>query len=567
MLGLAISSLAYAPTPLHSVAASRRCFAAAGVRMQEGITCEVEKRPRSSVALKIKIPKGLSSQVHQKVLEDLAKSAKVPGFRKGKVPVDAVAATLGVKRVKDGVVEQLVDLGMQQAGQQVQVATAGQARLERDIDDIAAEYTLGGEFDFSVLVDVYPDLSTHLDEAAYSKLSVEVDDVPFNQEAYDAALRKLRDQHVDLIEKGAAAAMGDQLEANMNGYFATADGGKGEPLPQVAGGESLQIEMKEGKFMHGLVEGLVGATDGETRSIAVTFPARSSAPQLAGKQALFEVDVIKVQTRQLPEVNDAFAERVKAGMSWADLDAKLKEGVEQEMADTRQQNTDVALSKALVELLPDDFEVPDTIVQEVTKERFAAMLADLRERGTPDEQLKDLITEERCVAAAATGRVAAARPVPPAPSRPLTPRPPFPSMQVRAVLDDLAAVGREAGGDRLLPEGGGEPAEPEGGDGAGRRRDHDAAGAGDAARREVQGVGGAPEGGGAARAQDGVRLPRQGRHPHLRRAQGALGRGGARRDARGARRGGDDAKEGGQVGVNSGWRGGVYGGARDGRAR
>ena len=424
MLGLAISSLAYAPTPLHSVAASRRCFAAAGVRMQEGITCEVEKRPRSSVALKIKIPKGLSSQVHQKVLEDLAKSAKVPGFRKGKVPVDAVAATLGVKRVKDGVVEQLVDLGMQQAGQQVQVATAGQARLERDIDDIAAEYTLGGEFDFSVLVDVYPDLSTHLDEAAYSKLSVEVDDVPFNQEAYDAALRKLRDQHVDLIEKGAAAAMGDQLEANMNGYFATADGGKGEPLPQVAGGESLQIEMKEGKFMHGLVEGLVGATDGETRSIAVTFPARSSAPQLAGKQALFEVDVIKVQTRQLPEVNDAFAERVKAGMSWADLDAKLKEGVEQEMADTRQQNTDVALSKALVELLPDDFEVPDTIVQEVTKERFAAMLADLRERGTPDEQLKDLITEERCVAA--RRRPCCRRP--PRPARPGPPaHPPSPS--------------------------------------------------------------------------------------------------------------------------------------------
>ena len=425
MLGLAISPLAYAPTPLHSVAASRRCFAAAGVRMQEGITCEVEKRPRSSVALKIKIPKGLSSQVHQKVLEDLAKSAKVPGFRKGKVPVDAVAATLGVKRVKDGVVEQLVDLGMQQAGQQVQVATAGQARLERDIDDVAADYTLGDEFDFSVLVDVYPDLSTHLDEAAYSKLSVEVDDVPFNQEAYDAALRKLRDQHVDLIEKGAAAAMGDQLEANMNGYFATADGGKGEPLPQVAGGESLQIEMKEGKFMHGLVEGLVGATDGETRSIAVTFPARSSAPQLAGKAALFEVDVIKVQTRQLPEVNDAFAERVKAGMSWADLDAKLKEGVEQEMADTRQQNTDVALSKALVELLPDDFEVPDTIVQEVTKERFAAMLADLRERGTPDEQLKDLITEERCVAA--RRRPCCRRPPRPArPVPPAHPRPPFP---------------------------------------------------------------------------------------------------------------------------------------------
>ena len=293
MLGLAISSLAYAPTPLHSVAASRRCFAAAGVRMQEGITCEVEKRPRSSVALKIKIPKGLSSQVHQKVLEDLAKSAKVPGFRKGKVPVDAVAATLGVKRVKDGVVEQLVDLGMQQAGQQVQVATAGQARLERDIDDIAAEYTLGGEFDFSVLVDVYPDLSTHLDEAAYSKLSVEVDDVPFNQEAYDAALRKLRKQHADIIdqEAGVKCENGDQLVVNMNGFLSDAEGVKGEPLPAVAGGDGVTVPLEPGKFMPGLVEGLLGASKGETRDISVTFPPRSSAPQLAGKSAIFEVEV------------------------------------------------------------------------------------------------------------------------------------------------------------------------------------------------------------------------------------------------------------------------------------
>ena len=296
----------------------------------------------------------------------------------------------------------------------------GQARLERDIDDIAAEYTLGGEFDFSVLVDVYPDLSTHLDEAVYSKLSVEVDDVPFNQEAYDAALRKLRDQHVDLIEKGAAAAMGDQLEANMNGYFATADGGKREPLPQVAGGESLQIEMKEGKFMHGLVEGLVGATDGETRSIAVTFPARSSAPQLAGKAAF------RGRRDQGADAPAPGGERRvrRARQGGDELGRPRREAQGGRRAGDggqRQQNTDVALSKALVELLPDDFEVPDTIVQEVTKERFAAMLADLRERGTPDEQLKDLITEERCVAA--RRRPCCRRPPRPARPAPAPPRP------------------------------------------------------------------------------------------------------------------------------------------------
>ena len=64
--------------------------------------------------------------------------------------------------------------------------------------------------------------------------------------------------------------------------------------------------------MPGLVEGLIGATQGETRDITVTFPPRSSAAMLSGKTAIFEVEVLNVFRKELPEPGDDFADTVKA---------------------------------------------------------------------------------------------------------------------------------------------------------------------------------------------------------------------------------------------------------------
>jgi trigger factor len=146
--------------------------------------------------------------------------------------------------------------------------------------------------------------------------------------------------------------------------------------------------------MPGLVEGLLGAKTGERKEIEVTFPPRSSAPQLAGKAAIFEVDVLAVQQRHLPEVGDAFAQRVKSDMTWEELDAKLREGVQHDADEKQKQATHAAFEKALTNALPESFELPETMVEQVTKERFAAMLADMRERGSTDEKLKELVTQE-----------------------------------------------------------------------------------------------------------------------------------------------------------------------------
>jgi trigger factor len=367
---------------------------ASGVCMLENIKVDVRKQPKSSVALDISIPGDVTKSVHEQVLSKLGSQYEVDGYRKGKVPRDALMAKIGSERLKLAVVEELIDVGMSKSGSQMRLQTIGEARLQGELQDLAKVYEPGKAMTFTIAVDVYPEVPISAD--LYTGLKVEVEAVPFNQDAYDAAILKLRDQHADLqeAEEGAAAKPGNQLLVDMVGYAAKGDGSKGERLPAVAGGDNVQLPLKPGKFMPGLVEGLVGVKKGETRDIRVTFPARTSVPELAGKEAIFEVTCQKVQRRIFPELTDGFANKVKTGMTFKELDEKLREGVQQEVDAAFRKNAHRAIEKALLKALPAEFEVPQTLLEQVSKERFAAMLSDMRERGTPDEKLKELITKE-----------------------------------------------------------------------------------------------------------------------------------------------------------------------------
>jgi len=388
------AALAYAfsstPPLLHR--AAPRCLAP---HMEEDtLKCDVRKLPKSAIALDIIVPAQVADEIHLKTLAKLAKTAQLDGFRAGKVPPQAVIAKLGMQKVKEATVEQIVDVGMQKSGVGARVQTVGEARLPEEMENVARRYKVGEELAFTVEVDIYPQVP--LEGVEYKGLRVEVEAVEFNQDAYDSALKKLQKRHCDIVDQPAevAAEEGDQVVVNMNGFLTTPEGAKGEPLPAVAGGDGVTVPLEPGKFMPGLMEGLVGARAGETKEISVIFPPRSSVPQLAGKGAIFEVDVLNVQHRLMPEPGDAFANRVKDGMDWAELDGKLREGVQADADEKLKAATHVAFEKALVKALPEDFELPETMMEQVSKERFAAMLGDMRERGTTDEKLKELVTQE-----------------------------------------------------------------------------------------------------------------------------------------------------------------------------
>ena len=153
----------------------------------------------------------------------------------------------------------------------------GQATLKIPAEDLADDYKPGQDLTLPVRCDVWPEIhwKDTGKEKAYVGLQGKYARKPFNQERLDTALRDLKERYVTLdtvTDTDYALQMGDSCFVNMDGYMATPDGEKGEPLPNAASGDRVEVVLGPGRYMEGLVEGLVGAKVGETRLVKVSFP-------------------------------------------------------------------------------------------------------------------------------------------------------------------------------------------------------------------------------------------------------------------------------------------------------
>jgi len=274
----------------------------------------------------------------------------------------------------------------------------GQPVLSTKVEILAESFAPGEELEMVVRCDVWPEVNW-LDaeeerEKPYYGLKGKYTRKPFAQEKYDKAIGDLKDKYAVLsdMEEGGVLARGDACMVNMVGYMANDDGTKGEALPNAASGDNVEVILTEGRYMEGLIEGLIGAKVGDTRTINVSFPERLRDKTLAGKKAIFDVTVNTASSRKLPEVDDAFAAQVRDGLTAESLEAELKKAIdEQDQKDFLPARND-ALGKALAARV--DMEVPDTLITNQAKEKYATMMAEFREQGMADAEIKKLISPE-----------------------------------------------------------------------------------------------------------------------------------------------------------------------------
>lgn len=113
---------------------------------------------------------------------------------------------------------------------------------------------------------------------------------------------------------------------------------------------------------------------------------------LAGKQAIFDVEVLEASKRTIPELTDEFAAKVKAGLTAESLLAELRKAVDEEDAKEFVGARNAALAKALAETL--EVEIPDTLITNQAKEKFALMMTEMRDSGVSDEEIKNQIKPE-----------------------------------------------------------------------------------------------------------------------------------------------------------------------------
>jgi FKBP-type peptidyl-prolyl cis-trans isomerase (trigger factor) len=113
---------------------------------------------------------------------------------------------------------------------------------------------------------------------------------------------------------------------------------------------------------------------------------------LAGKKALFDVEIVQCSKRTVPEVNDEFAEKVKAGLTSESLLAELRKAIDEEDSKDFVPARNAALGKALATRV--EVDVPDTLITNQAREKFAVMMAEMRDNGVADDVIKQQINPD-----------------------------------------------------------------------------------------------------------------------------------------------------------------------------
>lgn len=358
-----------------------------------GMSIKTAPLPNSQVSLEISVGQEECTAAWNATLKELTKRANIKGFRKGNAPKQVVINEYGRETIKASACEEVIEKSIQKALKDAKINAIGQAEIDTDggVDSVIANYDPKSPLTFKVKIDVWPDATF---SATYENLDIEAEESAFDESLVDKALEDLRKKEAFSViaPEGSTAKLGQKLVGSMVGYYRKEDGTTGDKLPEIADGESIEIEMAEGKFMPGFVEGLIGVGVNETRNVNVDFPQMNARPELAGVKAIFQVTIEAIQDVVLPELNDDFAKQVSEETSLGDLRKTIKDRLDTEAGNAQEKNINKAIDDKLASITEVDF--PESLVENQVKNKFATMLSSFKDNGMTDSQVKAMVTKE-----------------------------------------------------------------------------------------------------------------------------------------------------------------------------
>ncbi|MEO0758997.1 MAG: trigger factor [Cyanobacteria bacterium J06648_16] len=315
-----------------------------------------ETLPDSQIGLEIEVPGDVTKQTYEQMLRKYMQSANIPGFRKGKVPRPVLIQRLGPERLKASALEELVQTVIEKAVKAEDIEAIGNYQLVSSFEDLIGQFEPGKPLTLSASVDVPPRITL----SDYTGLSVQAEEVKYNPEKIQETLDRYAENMAALVPvEDRPAQEGDVAVVDFVGKVIEA----GKEPEEFEGGsaQEFQVEIKEGRFIPGFVEGIVGMNLEETKDVEVTFPDSYPQEELAGKPAVFTITLNDLKERELPDLDDDFAEEVSEFETLDELKASLEERYQKEAADATKANTEKALLDALAEQI--EAEIPKTLVQ------------------------------------------------------------------------------------------------------------------------------------------------------------------------------------------------------------
>ena len=257
------------------------------------VTVSARPEPGSKVVLEIEVPPADVDRYVADAYRTLARQTRVPGFRPGKAPRAVIDRHVGRGSVLAEAIEHLVAHGYEDALQQTDTIPIDQP----EVDLGAVRLDEGAPVRFTATVPVRPEVTL----GAYTDYPFTLQKAEVGEQQVDELIEQLREQHASLHPvEGRAAQTGDyatiRLASTIDGQ--PVEGGQSERLPLVLG---------ESRLIPGLEEQIAGMTVGEERRFELPFPDDYPREALRGKRADFQVTLLDLREKRLPELDDGFA--------------------------------------------------------------------------------------------------------------------------------------------------------------------------------------------------------------------------------------------------------------------
>ncbi len=332
------------------------------------MSVQVENLEKNMAKLTIEV----SAEELEKAIQAAYKKQKgqisLPGFRKGKVPKHMIEKMYGTEIFFEDAANILISQEYPKAITESEVDIVSSPTI--DITQIEK----GKPFIFTAEVAVRPEVTL----GKYMGVQVTKIDTSVTEEEILAEVERERESNARTITvEDRAVADGDTAVIDYEGSVdgVAFEGGKGENHSLVIGSNS---------FIPGFEEQLIGKNTGEETEVNVTFPEEYHAPELAGKPAVFKVKINEIKTKELPELDDEFAQDI----SEFDTLAEYKESVEKKLvekkdADAKNTKTDEAIQKIIDKSKMD---IPDAMIETQTRSMVDDFANRISQQGLSMEQ-------------------------------------------------------------------------------------------------------------------------------------------------------------------------------------
>lgn len=330
----------------------------------------VKKLSDTKVCLTITLGADELNAAEQVALTKMARDLKVPGFRKGKVPVSVAAKHVNPMALQ----EQVLDNALSKAVAEAFMNEKLQA-LERPSVEVK-KFVPNQEVEFTAEATVVPPVKL----GDYKKLKAKPQAVKVDAKDVDEIIERMQQNFVDKAEVKRAAQEGDEAIIDFVGKKdgVAFDGGSAKDFALKLGG---------GQFIPGFEEGVVGHKAGETFDLDLEFPKDYHAENLAGAKVMFSVTLHKVNELKLPELNDEFA--AKCG-PFTDV-KELKADIKREITAQKEREAKEKLKDELVAELADSSKValPELLIDDQLRSIEQDLMQNLSYHGlTMDSYLK-----------------------------------------------------------------------------------------------------------------------------------------------------------------------------------